>query len=102
MVSDDFAAGRWTFKYEGRTMISDESHVVAKKFKAMYRDQLKGKLEPENVNRFVAIEPDSGDYFIGDTFGESVAAARAAHPDRLSFVIRVGHAVALHIAAMSI
>ena len=82
-------------------MISDRSMAVAARAKSLYEQQLRADLEAQHRDKFVAIEPDSGDYFVGSTYGESVLAARQAHPQRLSFVIRVGHDAAIHLGAMS-
>ena len=38
-------------------------------------------LEPEHLDEFVAIEPESGDYFLGDTLAR-LSARRQLHPDR--------------------
>lgn len=54
-------------------------------------------LEPQHLNCFVAIEPESGDYSLADTFDEAVKQARAKHPSRLSHTIRIGHRAALHL-----
>ena len=64
---------------------------------ALYEGSLKAMLEPSHRDEFIAIEPDSGDYYLGPTLTEAVTAARAAHPNRLSFVMRIGHRAALHI-----
>ncbi len=45
----------------------------------------------------IAIEPESGEYFLGDTFDQAVKAAKAKHPSRQSHTIRIGHRAALHI-----
>ncbi len=45
----------------------------------------------------MAIEPESGEYFLGDTLDEAVRAARERHPSRLSHTVRVGHPAALHL-----
>ena len=55
----------------------------------------------DNLNKFVAIEPDSGEYFVAGSFSLAVAEARKAYPDRLSFVVRVGHKAAIHIGGMA-
>jgi hypothetical protein len=60
-------------------------------------DRIKTDLERTNLNDFVAIEPDSGDHFLGPTLSEASAAARKAHPDRQTFVYRVGHRATVHI-----
>lgn len=83
-------------------MASEHSQRVAEKAKAIYAEELRARLEADHRNRYVAIEPESGDYFVADTFGQAVADARAAHPDRISFVIRIGHAAAIHIGAAAL
>jgi hypothetical protein len=64
-----------------------------------YQDRLRSKLERTHLNSFVAVEPESGDYFLGRTLSEASAAASAAHPDRRCCVLRVGHPVTLQIGA---
>lgn len=82
-------------------MISEHSENVARRAKAMYATQLQTRLETEHPNQFVAIEPDSADYFIAESFSQAVAAARKSHPDRISFVIRIGHEAALHLGGVT-
>ena len=82
-------------------MISERSKSVAEKGMRIYADRLQSDLEAKHLNQFVAIEPESGDHFIADSFSNAVAAARGKYPDRLSFVIRVGHNAALHIGGIS-
>lgn len=67
-----------------------------KRAEAIYFSSLRNMLEPEHVDEFVAIEPDSGDYFLAPTMSEAVAAARSFYPDRLVHAMRVGHRAALH------
>ena len=49
--------------------------------KRVYQERLKAILEPEHVGRFVAIEPNSGRYFLGDSGAEALIAARDAMPE---------------------
>ena len=81
-------------------MISKHSRSVAERAKAIYAEQLQRKLEIDHLDQHVAIEPDSGDYFIADSFSQAVAAARSAHPDRIAFVIWIGHEAAIHIGGI--
>ncbi|HZZ78173.1 MAG TPA: hypothetical protein VFE62_06625 [Gemmataceae bacterium] len=67
--------------------------------KRVYEERLQHQLECSNPNAFVAIEPDSGEYFLGQTLSEASAAAHAAYPDRRCCVLRVGHSVTVHIGA---
>jgi hypothetical protein len=62
----------------------------------LYEGRLRAQLETSHPNYFVAIEPESGDYFLGRTLSDALGAARDAHPDRLSHAMRVGHKAALH------
>ena len=85
----------------GRTdMVSAETKIVIDRAKRIYAEQLRAMLETQHRNRFVAIEPESGDYFLGDTFDEAVKSARAKHPSRVSHTIRIGHRAALHLGGM--
>ena len=81
-------------------MISEHSESVAKRAKAIYAEKLQAQLESEHRNQFVAIEPESAEHFVAESFSKAVAAARKAHPDRISFVIRIGHDAALHIGGI--
>ncbi len=82
-------------------MVSDDMKAVIERAKRLYADRLQSALEAQHRDRFVAIEPDSGEYFLADTFDEAVRSARAKHPSRLSHTIRIGHAAAWHIGGMS-
>ena len=62
----------------------------------LYEKKLREQLEPVHLDEFVAIEPESGDFFLGRTLSQALGAARDAHPDRLSHAMRVGHKAALH------
>ncbi len=82
-------------------MISSHTTQVAERAKAIYKERLKGDLEAAHTDGYVAIEPDSGEHFLADSFGEAVTAARTAHPDRISFVIRIGHSAAIHLGGLT-
>ncbi len=82
-------------------MVSDQSKSVAERAKLIYAKELQQDLETNYRDQFVAIEPDSSDHFIADSFSQAVAAARSTYPDRLSFVIHIGHEAAIHIGGMT-
>jgi hypothetical protein len=68
--------------------------------KEVYETRLKAQLEQTNMHDFVAVEPESGEYFLGKTLSEAARAARIRFPGRLTHVIRVGHQAALHIGGV--
>lgn len=59
-----------------------------------YDEHLRQSLEPEHTGRYVAIEPDSGRYFVADTGTEALLDARQSLPESLFYLTRVGHAAA--------
>ena len=83
-------------------MVSEETKSVISRAKEIYEQRLKSSLEANHRDQFVAIEPDSGDFFIGETFDEAVKLARSKYPSKLSHTIRVGHAAAFHLGKMSL
>jgi hypothetical protein len=81
-------------------MVSAETKSVIDRARQIYANQLQSELESKHKDRFVAIEPESGEYFLGDTFDEAVKSARTKYPSRLSHTIRVGHRAAFHIGGL--
>jgi hypothetical protein len=69
---------------------------IAKRAKQIYEERLRTQLEATEADRFVAIEPESGDYFLGETLSEAIGKSRTRHPNRLPHAIRVVHKAALH------
>jgi len=82
-------------------MLSNKARRVAESAKQIYEERLREHLESSDHGRFVCIEPDSGDFFLGDTIDEAVNQAIDAHPDCLTHTLRVGYRAALHIGVMN-
>jgi hypothetical protein len=82
-------------------VISADTKSVIERARMIYTQRLQTRLGDHEVNRFVAIEPESGDCFLGDTFDEVAKAARVKYPSRLSHTIRNGHRAALHMGGRS-
>ena len=80
-------------------MIPQSSQEVAYQAELIYEQRLKTMLERSHPDEFVAIEPVSGNYFLGRTLSEAVGAARKAHPEHLSHAMRVGHKTTVHLGA---
>jgi len=58
--------------------------------KQTYRDELANKLEPEHLGKMVAIELDTGDYFVGSDEIDAADKARAAGHEGSLYFLRVG------------
>jgi hypothetical protein len=81
-------------------MVSEQTKLVIERAKTLYEEKLRDDLEAEHQDRFVAIEPDSGEYFLGDSFDAAVRAARAKYATRLTHTVRIGHPTAFHIGLL--
>jgi hypothetical protein len=77
--------------------VSQNSGNVADHARRIYEERLRATLEESHMNEFVAIEPISGEYFLGDTLSEAIGASRVKYPDRLAHALRVGHKAAIHL-----
>ena len=75
---------------KGRIMRDD----LVERGQAFYDEKLKEELEPEHTGRYVAIEPESGRYFLADTGTDALKAALAAIPDGHFYLARVGYQTA--------
>lgn len=78
-------------------MIDTASQQLVRRAETLYQEKLQAILEPQYLHSFVAIEPESGEYFLGQTLSEAKEAARKAYPDRLTHVMRIGHRAAIHL-----
>lgn len=56
---------------------------------------LRSELEKNHLGQIVAIDIESGDYFLGQSVVEAVQKAREKYPDRVFHTIRIG-AKAVH------
>ena len=81
-------------------MASEQTREIVRRGQEIYDRDLRSQLEATNLHDFVAIEPESGEYFLGSTLSEAIEFARAVHPDRLCFAIRVGHRATVHMGVL--
>jgi hypothetical protein len=82
-------------------MVSLHSMEVARRAEQLYEEKLRQELEATHRHSFVAIEPDSQEYFLGVTLSAAIQAARAAHPDRIAFALRIGHSSAVNLGVLT-
>jgi hypothetical protein len=57
---------------------------------AIYQQRLKSQLEPAYYGQIVAIEVESGDHFIGHSVAEAAKKARAKHPQKFFYFVKIG------------
>jgi hypothetical protein len=67
---------------------------LAERGQRFYEEKLRQKLELECRGQYVAIEPESGRYFLDDTGTGALAIALAEMPEGLFYLMRVGYQTA--------
>ncbi|HEX3280937.1 MAG TPA: hypothetical protein VHR36_06860 [Pyrinomonadaceae bacterium] len=70
------------------TMASPDS--VVEQGAAVYSTRLQAALEDQHSGEFVAVDPSSARYFLGQTATAALVAARNAMPDTQFFLTRIG------------
>jgi hypothetical protein len=80
-------------------MVSDKLQHLAQKARFLYNQRLRDELEKTHCGEFIAVEPDSGAYFLGKSMREALARAESAYPDRLFHVMCIGQEAAIHIGS---
>jgi hypothetical protein len=69
------------FQFDRRKLISRGKEIY---------QSIKEELEPKHKGEIIAIEVDSGDYFLGETVIEAGTKAREKYPDKVFYFVRVG------------
>ena len=63
----------------------------------LYDETLRQLLEPEHSGEFVAIEPRTKRYFVGETGLAALQAARRELPGKLFYLLRIGSDAAYRV-----
>jgi len=69
--------------------------------KAIVETHLRESLKSQKHECFVGIKPDSQEFFVTLTVIEAAIAGKSAHPDKKSFVIRVGCEAAINFGSVA-
>lgn len=70
---------------------------LVKSGQRLYDERLKALPDPEHEGEFVAIDPDSERYYLGPTGLAALRAGRKELPDKLFYLLRVGHMAAYRV-----
>ena len=66
---------------------------IAFRGQGIYDQTLKAKLERDHRGEIVAIEVETGDYFLGKTSIEATKMAEQKYPDSVFYVVKIGFPV---------
>jgi uncharacterized membrane-anchored protein len=64
---------------------------TAQKGQRIYDEKLKDKLESVALDKYVAIDIKTEDYFVGETPEEALESAKTKNPKGIFYLVRVGH-----------
>ena len=70
--------------------------------KEIYEPQLKSKLEPQNVGKFLVIDIETGDYEMDEDDMSAALRAYAKNPDGARFEMQIGYPTSLLRLEMSV
>ncbi len=73
--------------------VTRELAETAARGRCFYEERLKQRLEAERMGEFVAVEPNTGRYFLGRTGSEALTSAHEAMPEAKFFLQRIGSEV---------
>ena len=71
---------------------------IAEEGERIYLEKFKTRYEAESFGKFVAIDIDSEDAFIGNSSEEAIQRGRQAHPNGIFHLIRIGSKGAFSIS----
>ncbi len=69
-----------------------DSEAFANLAEIIYKERYQTEFEKLYKDKIVAIEVESGDYFMGESKMEAAMKAKAKYPERFFHFIRIGHA----------
>jgi len=72
---------------------------TVEKGQRIYDEKLKDKLEREALDKYVAIDIKTEDYFVGHTPEEALGTAKTNNPQGVFYLVRVGHKGAFRLSS---
>jgi hypothetical protein len=70
---------------------ADAEDELVRRSRQLYDQKLRVLLEPIQQGRYVAIEPDTGRYFLGDTGTAALVEAHTSMPKHTFYLARIGY-----------
>ena len=81
---------------------SERLERLAEQGERLYAERLRDVLEPEQTGQFVAIEPETGRYFVGGDGSAALVAAHEAMPYSVFYLKRIGYEFAHRMGGRSL
>lgn len=65
-------------------------HRIADEGRKIY-EKIKDEYDPKEKGKFLAIDIESSDVFLGETSSEALLKAKEKHPDKIFYVLKIGY-----------
>lgn len=78
------------YRVKDMEMKADRVHEFSVRARQVYDRRWRRRLEAQAQGQFVAIEPDSGDCYLGRTPLEAIDKGKEMHPGKVFHVMKVG------------
>ena len=75
------------------TPTSDKN--VCQRARAVYEDRIRPLVEKEHMHEYIAIEPDTGEYAIGEELSAAIDKLKKRRPQAVTCLLRIGHKAAI-------
>ena len=75
---------------EEKTISQVDSEEIAKKGEEIYQRRFQKEYEPSHNGKFLAIEIESEEGFLGDTSVEAIERAKEKHPQKIFYIKKIG------------
>jgi hypothetical protein len=80
-------------------MQQDDRVARVKKAETIYESKLRSQVGLLYAGRYIAIDPDTEEYFLGSTVREACLQGSKEHPGRRLVCLRVGHPATRFVGA---
>lgn len=65
-----------------------------------FYEQIKGRLEKEAMSRYVAVDYETSNHWLGETASEALSKAKAQFPNKVFYLLQVGSPTAFGVQSM--
>lgn len=70
---------------------------IVRRGQEIYEREIRAKVEPQHVGRFLVLDIDSADYDVADTAIEAIQRIKRRHANPALYILRVGHDAAYRL-----
>ena len=73
------------------------SEDIAQRGQELYDREIRAKVEPQNMGKFLILDVETGDYEIDESDMAALRRFKDKHPGAVFYIIRIGHSAAYRL-----